>query len=185
MHRPASPRRTSTLGLALGLRLLLGAGVGLACGADADCGAGMDHASGGDDDCGPSEGVVAHVIDGDTVELATGERIRYLLVDTPEVSGAVGCFGREASDFNRTLVEGKTVRLSYDAECTDQYDRLLAYVSLEGRSVNELLLTRGFACVLHIPPNGADHLDEYRRLEEAAQAGQVGLWGACTESPCG
>lgn len=171
MHRPTRKRPTTTLGLALGLGLPLGAAAGLACDADSDC--------------GPSEGVVAHVIDGDTVELATGERIRYLLVDTPEVSGTVGCFGPEASDFNRTLVEGKTVRLSYDAECTDQFDRLLAYVSLDGRSVNELLLERGFACVLHIAPNGQDHLDEYRRLEEAAQDGQVGLWGACTESPCG
>ena len=43
---------------------------------------------------------------------------------------------------------------------------------------------RGFACVLHISPNGADRVEEYRRLEEQAQVGQVGLWSACTESPC-
>lgn len=164
-------RRTTTLGLRLGLGLLLGAAAGVACDSDGN-------------DCGPTEGVVAHVIDGDTVELESGERIRYLLVDTPEVSGTIGCFGPEASDFNRTLVEGKTVHLSYDSVCTDRYDRLLAYVELDGRSVNELLLTRGYACVLHIPPNGEDHVGEYRHLEEEAQAGQVGLWGACSEAPC-
>jgi micrococcal nuclease len=172
MQSPRTDVRTATLGRALGLGLLLGATAGLACEPQGS-------------DCGPAEGVVERVIDGDTIELATGEHIRYLLVNTPEVHEPIGCFGPEASEFNRTLVEGKTVKLSYDAECTDRYDRLLAYVEVDGRSVNELLLTRGFACVLHIPPNGADHLDEYRHLEEAAQAGQVGLWRECTEAPCG
>lgn len=162
---------TTTLGLALALGLPLGAAAGLACDAESP-------------DCGPTEGVVAHVIDGDTVELATGERIRYLLVDTPEIHEPIGCFGTEATEFNRSLVEGKTVQLTYDELCYDRYDRLLAYVELDGRSVNELLLTRGFACVLHISPNGDDRADEYRRLEEQAQVGQVGLWGMCTESPC-
>jgi micrococcal nuclease len=168
-NRPAS--RTSPLGLGLGLGLVLGAALGLACEPDPSA-------------CGPAEGIVARVIDGDTVELATGERVRYLLVDTPEVTGTPECFGPEASDFNRTLVEGKTVYLTYDVECTDRYERLLAYVEVDGRSVNELLLSRGYACVLHIPPNGASHVDAYRNLEERAQVGQVGLWGGCAEAPC-
>ena len=171
MHHHPHGERTRRRGLRLLCGLSLGTALGLACGAP-------------DSDCGPHEGVVERVIDGDTVVLTSGEHIRYLLVDTPETSGTVGCYGPEASDFNRSLVEGKTVQLTYDEECTDRYDRLLAYVELEGRSVNELLLTRGLACVLRIPPNGADHLDDYRELEDAAQIGQVGLWGACTESPC-
>jgi micrococcal nuclease len=170
MHPTPSTRRSTMLGLGLGL--VIGAAVGLACDPE-------DHPA-----CGPTQGVVERAIDGDTIVLTTGEHIRYLLVDTPEVSEPVGCFGPEASAFNRSLVEGKTVQLSYDQECTDRYDRLLAYVELEGRSVNELLLTRGFACVLQIRPNGEDRVDDYRRLEEQAQVGQVGLWGACTEAPC-
>jgi micrococcal nuclease len=171
MHSNRPPSRTTALGLALAFGLPLGAAAGLACE--------PEHS-----DCGPAEGVVERVIDGDTIVLATGERVRYLLVDTPEIHEPIGCFGLEAAEYNRTLVEGKTVQLSYDEECTDRYDRLLAYVELDGRSVNELLLTRGFACVLHILPNGRDRVDEYRRLEEQAQVGQVGLWGMCTESPC-
>jgi micrococcal nuclease len=163
--------RTATTLARLGLALALGTAAGSACEPDQP-------------DCGPTEGVVERVVDGDTIELTTGERVRYLLVDTPEVSEPVGCFGPEASEYNRSLVEGKTVQLSYDEECTDRYDRLLAYVEVDGRSVNELLLTRGYACVLHIPPNGADRVEEYRRLEEQAQVGQVGLWASCTESPC-
>ncbi len=172
MHHPRHGERPRRLGLRVLLGLLLGTATGLAC------------ETGDPSDCGPSEGVVERVIDGDTVVLASGERIRYLLVDTPETSGTVGCYGPEASAFNKSLVEGATVQLTYDDECTDRYDRLLAYVELEGRSVNELLLTRGFACVLHIPPNGAERVAHYRQLEEQAQVGQVGLWAACTESPC-
>lgn len=172
MNRTRSVERTTTRGVG---RVLLGLGLGAALGLACDP---------SESDCGPTEAVVKRVIDGDTIELATGEHVRYLLVDTPEVTGDVGCYGPEASDFNRSLVEGKTVQLSYDTECTDRYDRLLAYVELDGRSVNELLLTRGFACVLQIRPNGEDHVDEYRRLEAQAQLGQVGLWGACTEAPC-
>ncbi|MCA9651654.1 MAG: thermonuclease family protein [Myxococcales bacterium] len=151
--------------------LAMGLGLGLACGDGYEC--------------GPSDAVVERVIDGDTVLLDTGDRVRYLLVDTPEVTGDPECFGPEASDFNRSIVEGQKVHLSYDTECTDAYDRLLAYVTLpNGRVINELLLERGFACVLHIPPNGDDRADEYERIEEEAQAGLVGMWGQCVEASC-
>ncbi len=135
--------------------------------------------------CGPSEAVVKRVIDGDTVELEDGQRVRFLLIDTPEsTQGKDDCFGQESSNFNRELLEGKTIQLSYDRECTDSYDRLLAYIELEGRDVNALFLERGLACVLHIPPNGRERIQEYRDLESAARQGQVGLWGACEEVTC-
>lgn len=175
---PTPLGRGSQLGLGL-RRLRLGLPLGLVLGAAAGLACDPDPAA-----CGPTQGVVERVLDGDTIVLDTGEHVRYLLVDTPEIHEPIGCYGTEAADFNRSLVEGKTVHLSYDVECTDRYERLLAYVELDGRSVNELLLTRGFACVLHISPNGADRVEEYRRLEEQAQVGQVGLWSACTESPC-
>jgi micrococcal nuclease len=137
------------------------------------------------DRCGPSSAVVSRVIDGDTVELDSGERVRYLLVDTPEISGGEPeCFGPEATQFNTELVLGQRVELRYDVECTDRYDRLLAYVSVGDREVNRLLVERGYACVLYIPPNGMDRVDEYRHLEALAQGGARGLWGACEEVPC-
>ncbi len=71
-------------------------------------------ACGSESACGPSGGVVSRVVDGDTVVLQTGERVRYLLVDTPESTGGKReCFGAEARDFNRSLVEGRVVRLTY------------------------------------------------------------------------
>ena len=132
--------------------------------------------------CGPTQAVVERVIDGDTVELQGGERVRYLMVDSPEVSGTPECWGPEAQEFNRATVEGKTVTLVYDeAECTDRFGRLLAFVSVGGREINALLVQRGFARVLYIPPSGADRKDEFEALEAAAAAGLVGLWGACSE----
>ncbi len=130
--------------------------------------------------CGPTSAVVAEVIDGDTIELDSGERIRYLMVDTPETTqGHDDCFGSNAVQFNRDLVLGKTVSLTYDTECTDQYGRLLAYVSVDGQEVNSLLIERGYGCVLHIPPNGNDRADEFEALERAAKDGGRGLWGNC------
>lgn len=134
--------------------------------------------------CGPSKGTVARVIDGDTIELASGEKIRYLMVDTPETSGGVECYGEEARQFNIDLVEGQSVTLLYDTECVDRYQRLLAYVSVGDREVNSLLVERGFACVLHIPPNGADRKIEFETLESLAKQQGRGLWGACMSNPC-
>jgi micrococcal nuclease len=123
-------------------------------------------------------------IDGDTIQLESGERIRYLLVDAPENTTEVECFGPEATRFNADLVEGAEVQLDYDQECTDDYDRLLAYVSVGEREVNSLLVERGFGCALYIPPNGADRREEFEDLQDRARAESRGLWGACQENPC-
>lgn len=138
-----------------------------------------------DDRCGPTSAVVSRVVDGDTVELEDGTRVRYLMIDTPEsTQGKDDCFGTEATELNRMLVEGKTVTLRYDAECTDPYDRLLAYIEVDGREINSLLVERGAACVLHIPPNGEDRVDEFEQLEDDARAAMVGAWGACEDVTC-
>ncbi|MEJ7596711.1 MAG: thermonuclease family protein [Kofleriaceae bacterium] len=135
--------------------------------------------------CGPTEGVVARIIDGDTVELESGETIRYLLVNTPETTGGKDeCYGQNAVTFNTDLVLGKQVTIEYDVECEDRFGRTLAYISVAGQEVNALLVERGFGCVLHIPPNGDDRADEFDALEDAAKAADRGLWGSCSPIPC-
>lgn len=135
--------------------------------------------------CGPSEAEVARVIDGDTIELASGERVRYLLIDSPESTSEQECWGAEAAQANRDLVEGRRVRLHYDTECEDDFGRLLAYVFIGEREINRLLLERGHACVLHIPPNGDEIVAEYRALADTAEALGRGLWAVCEPAPCG
>jgi len=152
-----------------GRRALLGL-VGIVAGAAAGCSGGSS--------CGPSSALVAQVVDGDTIQLEGGEKVRYLGVDTPETYGQVDCYGPEAKAFNRDLVEGQKVGLEYDVECRDMYGRLLAYVTVNGQMVNRVLLERGYARVLIIPPNGK-YEDDFRALEAEARNAGVGLWGAC------
>ena len=133
--------------------------------------------------CGPSEGKVTRVIDGDTIELEGGERIRYLLVDTPEISGGGECFGEEARQLNSDLVLNNTVQISYDVDCTDNFGRTLAYVSVDGEEINSLLIQRGYACVLFIAPNGESRREELERLQLDAKNARRGLWSACNPLP--
>jgi micrococcal nuclease len=134
-----------------------------------------------------SIGRVVRVVDGDTVKVRLGDRtttVRYIGVDTPESvkpGVPVQCFAERASEFNRQLVEGKRVRLRFGPDRFDRYGRLLAYVGLvdrNGRSVNALLVARGYGRVLTIPPN-TQHEQAYTRLEERAQERGLGLWSAC------
>ncbi len=135
--------------------------------------------------CGPCEATVERVVDGDTIELTSGEKIRYLLVDTPETTkGKLDCYGAEAKAFNTDLVEGQVVQLDYEPDCTDMFGRLLAWVTLDGHDINAMLVERGYACVLYIAPSGADRKDELEQLQAQAKAAKKGMWGACEEVAC-
>jgi micrococcal nuclease len=143
-------------------------------------------------DTGPEDpgggGVGARVLeitDGDTivVELADGtiENVRYIGIDTPESTPnqPLECFGHEAAEANRGLVEGTMVGLEFGPERRDDYGRLLAYVRAGGVLVNARLARLGFARTLTIAPNDA-RAPLFGRLERAAARTGRGLWGACS-----
>ncbi|MCC6217231.1 MAG: thermonuclease family protein [Polyangiaceae bacterium] len=137
------------------------------------------------DACGPTRAVVARAIDGDTIELESGERVRYLMIDTPESTNQDECWGEEAKAVNEALVLGQEITLTYDAVCTDRYGRLLAYVALEGYEINLALVEHGHACVLYLPPNGDHSVEDFEAAEELARRRGSGLWGACVgDLPC-
>ena len=168
-------RLVALAGLVARARLVALAGLGLA-----ELAACSDSAT-----CGPREAIVERAIDGDTIVLAGGQRIRYLLVNAPETTdGHQDCYGASAAKFNADLVVGKRVELAYDAPCTDSFGRALAYATVDGRDINRLLVERGYACVLHIPPAGDDRAAELTALEAEARTAQRGLWGACRPIPC-
>jgi micrococcal nuclease len=142
-------------------------------------------ACGGGDSCGAREASVERVIDGDTIVVSGAVKIRYLLVNAPEITnGYDDCYGANAAQFNTDLVLGKTVQLAYDTECQDMFGRTLAYVTVDGQDVNRLLIERGYACVLHIPPDGDARASEFEAVEAAARTAGRGLWGACDPIPC-
>ena len=126
---------------------------------------------------------VQRVVDGDTVVLVGGERVRYIGVDTPESvkpGEPVQCYAKAAGRANERLVRGEKVRLRFDAERRDRYGRLLAYVyrARDGLFVNAELVRRGYATTLTIPPNVA-HATEFRRLARSARRAGLGLWSSC------
>nr|WP_293183547.1 thermonuclease family protein [Nannocystis sp.] len=135
--------------------------------------------------CGPSKATVQDVIDGDTIVLASGEKVRYLLVDAPEITnGKSDCYGQEAYQYNRDLVLGQEIALTYDEQCTDKYGRLLAFVEAPDGELNTLLIDRGFACYLYIPPDGAARASEFENLELGAHQALRGMWGVCPDVAC-
>lgn len=126
---------------------------------------------------------VVYVTDGDTITVRLDgqtEKVRYIGIDTPEPyrDGEPVCYALEASEANRQLVEGKTVRLESDTENTDRYGRLLRYVYVDDVLVNGELLRGGFATTLTIAPNTA-HANEFKTLEAEAKREGVGLWSFC------
>lgn len=136
------------------------------------------------------EVLVTRVIDGDTIELQGGERVRYVGVDTPELyrrSGAGWIYqpeplAEEAAAFNRLAVEGRPVRLEFDREPRDRFHRRLAYVYQADRFINAELVRLGLANTLTIAPN-TRHADLFRRLEREARSGHRGLWARTRAEP--
>lgn len=115
---------------------------------------------------------VVKIMDGDTIELATGERIRYLGINTPEREQ--GGYD-EAKSLNQRLVKGKTVQLEFDVESQDQYGRTLAYVWVDDLLVNQEILKQGWATTLFIAPNGR-YKTQFQAAEESARQAKRGIW---------
>lgn len=136
--------------------------------------------------CGPATGQVDYVIDGDTLVLLDGTKIRLLLVDTPEITkGKNDCYGQEAATFTTNFVSGKTLQLSYDeGSCTDRYGRTLAYVKVDGAELNTQLAQQGYACFLYVKPGGEARQDEFATYEAEAKTNRTGMWGSCSVIPC-
>src|SRR3990167_8398336 len=134
----------------------------------------------GEDD-GKDLVLVTKVIDGDTIEIEGGTRVRYIGIDTPETVDprkTVQCFGREASNKNKDLVEGKKVRLEKDITNTDKYDRLLRYVWINNELVNETLVKEGFAYSSPYPPD-VKYQDWLNKAQSYSQSRNLGLWSSC------
>ncbi len=130
--------------------------------------------------CGeqPTTYLAQRVIDGDTIVLETGERVRYIGIDTPETKHPrkpIERMGKEASAFNRRMVQGRRVRLEMDVQERDRYGRLLAYVFVGDVHVNAALVEAGYARVMTVPPN-VRHVKLFRGLEQAAREEGRGLW---------
>jgi micrococcal nuclease len=136
--------------------------------------------------------LVKRVVDGDTLELESGERVRLIGIDTPEMHESKKLYkdaqrtqqdittiqklGLRAYEFTKDLVEGKRVSLEFDLEKYDRYKRLLAYVYLkDGTFVNAEIVKAGYASLMTFPPN-VKYADLFLKLYREARENRKGLW---------
>jgi endonuclease YncB( thermonuclease family) len=120
---------------------------------------------------------IKRVIDGDTIELRDGKRVRLIGIDTPETVHPdlpVQRFGLEASGYMKKIAEGQYCRLEYEGKSTDYYGRLLAYVYTGSVMLNKEMLDKGYAFVYTKYP--FVRMKEFLLVEQKARHMQRGLW---------
>lgn len=137
---------------------------------------------------------VAYVIDGDTIVAvprahagARGTRrvrVRLLGLDAPEDTRRHGCFGAPATAaLRRLLPEGAAILVAVDRRRADPYGRALGYVwRADGTFVNRVLVRRGYATTMFLPPAGP-YRAELAAAEALARTARAGLWRACRRPP--
>ena len=129
---------------------------------------------------------MAAVIDGDTLALVDGRRVRLLGLDAPETRhpdmAGPQPFGEAARDRLSDLVLGRTVRLERDVTDRDHFGRTLRHVWLGRRLVAAELVSSGLAHAQPIAPD-LRHAGCLRAAESVARAGARGLWGLPRPTP--
>ncbi|WP_456364033.1 thermonuclease family protein [Priestia aryabhattai] len=131
------------------------------------------------------EATIISVTDGDTFRASVNnsrssiEKYRLNTVDSPEsVKRGVEIqpFSIDASNYTKNILKpGTKVLIEQDVQERDRYGRLLAYVYVNGKMLNEILLEKGLARVAVFPPN-TRYVDEFRGIQDKARQQQLGIW---------
>ena len=118
------------------------------------------------------EYTVLRVVDGDTIDLVNGERVRLLGINAPEVGQPLY---QEAADALTKMVESRKVELEKDPEQNkDKYGRFLRYVFVDGQLINEELVRRGLAWMT--AENSSKHFSILKQAEQEAIMERLGVW---------
>ena len=115
--------------------------------------------------------IVTNVIDGDTIVISGGERVRLLGIDTPEKGEF---FYKEAKARLEELIENRNVTLEREGDNKDKYGRLLRYIFAEDTNINLKLVEEGYAiCYFY---GESKYQDVCREFEENAMQNKIGRW---------
>lgn len=120
---------------------------------------------------------VSRVVDGDTVELDDIQKVRFLGINAPESSMS---FSEDATEFLEDLVEDKMVEV--ESHGTDKYGRLLAYIFIDDKNVNEEILSKGLGTLYYYDKD--NHYEELKKAEEFARSKELGIWGKSSNEKC-
>lgn len=126
---------------------------------------------------------ITRVIDGDTVELKNGLRVRLININTPEVGE---CFASEATQLLSNLTLGRKIRLESDKDTLDRFGRRLGYIFLatDGTFVNQTLLEEG-AGEFFLDFQNKKYENLLIESAEKARLEKKGLWGKCADPKYG
>ncbi len=124
---------------------------------------------------------VKQISDGDTLLLSSGEKVRLIGINTPELARKqrpAEHFARDAKSRLKTLIAASNskIYLQYGNEVQDHYKRILAHIyDRDGRNITEQLLSEGFGYTIAFPPN-LQNFDCYQQAEHTARENGKGIW---------
>jgi micrococcal nuclease len=116
---------------------------------------------------------VTKVIDGDTLDINTSQRIRLSGINTPEIGE---CYYQEAKDKLTQLTLEKQVYLEKDKTDKGKYGRLLRYIYINNTLINELLVLEGYAKVYDKYAYDTKRYSQLKKAEEQAKSKKLGVW---------
>lgn len=121
---------------------------------------------------------VKRIIDGDTFETETGEKVRLIGINAPEMADI---FGQEAKQHLTDLISGTTIDLQADSisKGRDRYSRLLGYVILDGKDINKQMISDGFAFA-YMKFN-FQKANEYKQAQLTSSQKNKGMWSNANE----
>lgn len=123
---------------------------------------------------------VTKVLDGDTIEIETAEKIRLLGINSPEQNEH---YYKEAKEKLSSLVQGRSVELEVGPVDKDRYGRLLRYVFVGDTFTNMEMVKEGYATVYIVEPDEKYYL-EFKKAEKEARESKLGLWNTSGFGMC-
>lgn len=120
-----------------------------------------------------SQEKVLRIIDGDTFELLSGEKVRLIGINAPEMNDK---YGDKSKEYLVNLIQTKDVILKNDSVTKDKdiYGRLLRYVYLDDEDINKKMILDGYA--LAYTKYSFTKIEEYKQAEQIAKKDKIGLW---------
>ena len=124
---------------------------------------------------------VSKVVDGDTITMSNGEKVRLIQIDTPELASKE-CYGIQAkSELTKLLNQAGEVSLTSDPNLdeVDKYGRLLRYVFIGNTNLNLKLIEIGAAAPYFYRGEKGIYAEQLLKAAQTAQKRKLGMWGMC------